>query len=270
MHKDDPSFGDQDDLRTKLAMKEARRHYVGEKKNFDKALESIKNAMDFRIEKKVNLLRQIGDVCESAKSGETESVEEVETLKKYRALVEEELSRQPNVIGGFDREDRSITIRWDRKIPGYETEGYFLGMLYVVERSIAATEIRSRGKQEKMTGLLDMGQYDSSNSIPASVYRAHGRTLQRYYPERLAMFYFFDSPLWLRLMFGLIAPFLDPVTRKKIVFLSGSAKHETLDKLVDTEKCLPVLKEDGKIVSDVTTAEFITEVPFHGVHGLED
>lgn len=268
MHKDDPSFGDENELRTKLAMKEARRHYVGEKKNFDKALEALTAAMKFRIEKHVNLLREIGDF-ETANS-EEKSEEEQKILEKYRALVVEELSRQPNVIGGFDRQGRCITIRWDRNYPGYEPEGYFLGMIYVVERSIAATEIRSRGKQEKMTALLDMGKYDSSNSIPTNVYRGHGRILQRYYPERLATFYMFDPPFWLRLMFGLIAPFLDPVTRKKIVLISGSAKHEILDNLVDTEKCLPVLKEDGKIVSDVTTTQFITEVPFHGVHGLED
>lgn len=269
--KDNPAASDGDekenDLRIKSAMKEARRHYIGEKKDFDKAKKAIEEAMNFRIEKHIDLLRQIGD---SSSFDEVKDEKEREILEHYRSLVEEELTKQLNVIGGFDREGRCVTIRWHRNDPTYDEEGYFLGMIYVVERSIAATEIHSRGKQEKLTGLLDMGVYDSKNSIPASLYRANGRRLQRFYPERLSMFFMFDPPMWLRVLYGLIAPFVDPVTRKKIVLISGSAKRVTLDKMVDTENSFPALKEDGKIRSDVTPLEFITEVPFHGVHGLTD
>ena len=63
--------------------------------------------------------------------------------------------------------------------------------------------------------------------------------MQDHYPERLNKAFLVDAP-WLFLgAFKLISPFIDPVTRKKIVFVKGSAEkraavlleHYDLDQL---------------------------------------
>jgi CRAL/TRIO domain len=269
-----------DDLRIKFAMKEARRHYVGEKKNFDKALEALIETMDFRIEKRIDLLRLIGDsdcsddsaaaaaVSSSSSSGDEE---ERGILKRYRGYVEEELERQLTVVGGYDRHSRAVICRWGRNTPNYDADGFLMTLIYTCERAIAATEIRSRGQEERVISLLDLAQYDARNSPPHSLFRSMGYALQRYYPERNDAVVMFDPPFWLRAVYGIISAFLDPVTRKKVFVISGAtAKETTLKEKIDTENALPVLLNDGSLSFGIDVRQYMYEVPFHGVDGLND
>jgi CRAL/TRIO domain len=257
-----------DELRMRFAMKEARRHYIGEDMNFDNALGKLKKAMGFRIEKRVDLMRQIGDA--SALQDESYDEHEREILQRYRGYVEEELSKQLFFTGGYDRQNRSLAIRGERSDAQHDPEGYMVTMVYSIERALAATEILSRGQEEKTHAWLDMGRYDSQHSPGSGVYRHVALLLQRYYPERLQTFALFDPPFWVRALHKIVSPFLSPVTRKKVLLISGSQREKTLKELVDVENALPALQEDGTLVSDVDIQKYICEVPFHGVYGLKN
>jgi CRAL/TRIO domain len=264
----DEDNNNHDELRMKFAMKEARRHYVGEKKNFDKALEALTETITFRIEKHIDLLRLIGDTSAITNA---KNDEERQVLTRYQRYVEEELNRQLSVVGGYDRLNRAVVIRWGRNTPQYDPEGFLIGLVYTCERAVAATEIRSRGQEEKVIAFLDLANYDSSNSPPTSLFRTMGYSLQRYYPERNDAVVMFDPPFWLRAVYRIISAFLDPVTRNKVVIISGeAAKETTLKERIDTENALPVLLDDGSLSFDIDVRKYITEVPFHGVHGLKD
>jgi CRAL/TRIO domain len=264
-----------DELRMRFAMKEARRHYIGEDKNFDNALGKLKKAMDYRIEKRVDLMRQIGDAPSSADNLQNDDdcrhdEKEKEILQRYRGYVEDELSKQLFFTGGYDRQNRSLAIRGERSDAQHDPEGYMVTMVYSIERALAATEILSRGQEEKTHAWLDMGRYDSQHSPGSGVYRHVALLLQRYYPERLQTFAMFDPPFWVRALHKIVCPFLAPVTRKKVLLISGSQRETTLKELVDVENALPALQEDGTLVSDVDIQKYICEVPFHGVYGLDN
>jgi CRAL/TRIO domain len=266
---DDNNNNKNDELRIKFAMIEARRHYVGEKKNFVKALEALTETINFRMEKRIDLLRLIGET--SAITDAKYNDEEREILERYRRYVQEELKRQLTVVGGCDRLNRAVIIRWGRNTPKYDPEGFLIGLMYTCERAVAATEIRSCGQEEKIVAFLDLAHYDSCNSPPTSLFRTMGYSLQRYYPERNDAVVMFDPPFWLRAVYRIISVFLDPVTRNKVLIISGeAAKETTLKERIDTEHALPVLLDDGSLSSDIDVHKYISEVPFHLGYGLKD
>jgi hypothetical protein len=253
-------------LQMRFAMKEARRHFIGEDRHFDNALGKLKKAMEYRTEKRVDLMRQIGD---TSALEECTDENDKETLQRYRRYLEEEFSKQVFFVGGYDRQNRSLVIRGERSDANYDPEGYMVSVVYSIERALATTEILSRGQEEKTHAWLDMGLYDSQHSPGSGVYRNVAFVLQRYYPERLQTFAMFDAPFWVRALLKIVNPFLAPATRKKVLLISGPQRETTLKELVDVENALPALQEDGTLVSDVDIQKYICELPFHGVYGLD-
>lgn len=164
-----------EELEMRFAMKEARRHYVGEEEKFDNALAALKKAMDYRIEKRIDIMRQVGD--ESALEEITDEKDR-ELLERFKGYIEDEYAKQIFFIGGYDRENRSLAIRGDRTDAKYDPEGYMVCLVYSIERAIATTEILSRGKEEKIHSWLDMGNYDSQHSPGTGVYRNIASTLR--------------------------------------------------------------------------------------------
>ena len=71
-----------------------------------------------------------------------------------------------------------------------------------------------------------------------SIYRsllAVFEVLQQHYPQRLRQLYFVSAPLLFWGVWRLLSAFVDPVTREKIVFVSGAGRgRETL------EGCIPL------------------------------
>lgn len=49
--------------------------------------------------------------------------------------------------------------------------------------------------------------------------------LQNHYPERLGVCFALNPPWYMRLLYSLVSPFMDPVTKKKIHFVNGNKDH---------------------------------------------
>ena len=62
--------------------------------------------------------------------------------------------------------------------------------------------------------------------------------LQNHYPERLGICFALNPPWYIRLLYSLISPFMDPVTKKKIHFVNGSKDHikKELLKYIDEDQ----------------------------------
>ena len=81
---------------------------------------------------------------------------------------------------------------------------------------------------ERMTIIAD---FDTENKLAKkspdqnTVARQFLGFLQNHYPERLAKAIALNPPWYIRLLFTLISPFMDPVTKKKIHFLNGDAAY---------------------------------------------
>lgn len=81
---------------------------------------------------------------------------------------------------------------------------------------------------EKMTLIAD---FDTENKLTKkspdqnTVARQFLSFLQNHYPERLSKAIALNPPWYIRLLYRIISPFMDPVTKKKIHFVNGNADY---------------------------------------------
>lgn len=71
---------------------------------------------------------------------------------------------------------------------------------------------------EKVTLLIDYEGFSFRNMPPLSTSRYTLDILQKYYPERMHRAYILNPPAVFRTFWTIIRPFIDPVTKEKIVF----------------------------------------------------
>ena len=70
--------------------------------------------------------------------------------------------------------------------------------------------------------------------------------------------------MWMRLMYALIKPFLDPETRQKFKLASGDkVKHKILQNLIDIDQAMPFMLPGGKLAKPVDIDHYTMQVPFH-------
>jgi CRAL/TRIO domain len=259
--------------RMKSAMREARRHYLGEHRNYEKALASLREACDFRIEWKLDLLREIGQsstFLNASNFNADDGHDDCEIMQRYRGYLEDELGKQPNIVGGQDRYDRAVIVRWGRSNATLDYDGFLLTQIYTAERAIAATEIQSMGKEEKIILLVDLSNYDRRHVPPIAKVMEACTKLQRLYPERILHSILLDPPLWARMLHATIKPFLTKRTRRRIIMISGQEeKDTTLADMIDVANALPVFTSDGKLQQFVDIPRFLNGTVFHSPYTFD-
>ncbi|KAI9652980.1 MAG: hypothetical protein M1831_006309 [Alyxoria varia] len=143
----------------------------------------------------------------------------VDSLSPDHVSPEGETGKQ--VILGYDNNARPClylnpgrqnTARSDRQIQH---------LVFMLEREI---DMMDAG-QDTTALLIDYKGSSTSNSPPASQGRQVLNILQGHYPERLGRACISDLPWYITTFFKLISPFIDPVTREKMVFNQDLRKH---------------------------------------------
>ncbi|KXZ55859.1 hypothetical protein GPECTOR_2g1410 [Gonium pectorale] len=120
-------------------------------------------------------------------------------------------------IAGTDPSGKSILVTRKRSdaFQAGEHPAYLRFLVFTLE-----TGVRSmRDGQEKWVWLMDMRGYSRANSPPLSVSMATLRILADHFPERLHRCFFIDAPSIFSFLFNALWPFVDSVTRQKIVFI---------------------------------------------------
>jgi len=84
----------------------------------------------------------------------------------------------------------------------------------------------------KMAWLLDYVGYNRSNQPPWKVSLSTLSIVQNHYPERLGRAVNFKPPFLFEIFWKAIRPFVDPVTREKLVFLSSKDDEENAKEMV--------------------------------------
>jgi CRAL/TRIO domain len=132
-----------------------------------------------------------------------------------------------------------------------------------VERAIAVTETHSEGALEKIMVVLDFKTFKSSLAPSWNAIKRVATILQNRYPERLKKLVVIDPPFWMRTMYSLLNPFLDPETKAKFVVVSGDHKKQTvLSEFIDVEQAMPWMLPKGKLVDPVDIGSYLKQVPF--------
>ncbi|GLC43886.1 hypothetical protein PLESTB_000919300 [Pleodorina starrii] len=122
-------------------------------------------------------------------------------------------------VAGNDPAGRSILVTRKRSdaFQAGEHAAYLRFMVFTLETCVRAM----KNGQEKWVWLMDMRGYSRANSPPIGVSMATLRILADHFPERLHRCFFIDAPAIFSFLFNALWPFIDPVTRQKVVFVTS-------------------------------------------------
>jgi len=132
---------------------------------------------------------------------------------------------------GFDKTGKPVLYM----APGRENSTDYVRnvklLIYTMERAI---ESMPEGV-EQMVFLIDFNNYSRKNVMPYNVIMEVLNILSNHYPERLGAGFLIDSPWLFSLSYKAISPFINPVTKSKVHFVSGSesAKEQEFSKYFD-------------------------------------
>lgn len=118
----------------------------------------------------------------------------------------------------FDNDGRPIMVMRNRLENSVSHEGNILNLVYLLERGCAAARVAG---VEKWTLIIDFNGYSMRNAPPLKTSKATLSIMQNHYPERLHRSFMLDAPWLFSGVWAALSPFIDPVTRAKICFVSG-------------------------------------------------
>jgi len=123
-----------------------------------------------------------------------------------------------------DREGRPVLVMTPRLENSKDHLGNLRNLVYNLERACAQTEGGSDGK---MIVVMDFRGYSLFTAPPMKTSKATLTILQNHYPERLCRFIVLHAPGIFSGFYKVISPFIDPVTKAKINFITGSAAAQS-------------------------------------------
>jgi len=239
------------------ALKEIRRHYVGEGRIYESALAAVREALEYRRAYNVNAIRS----CFYDSDADNR-----EQAQRYKELILGDLEIQTMVVRGVDDQGRVIIYKPPRTSPGDDSgEAFLLTQLYTAERAMATNEYTSKGKSELLTVVFNFQDYSRKNTPPMSVTIQMLKLLQRCYPERLRILVIVHPPYWLRGAYNLVWPLLSTATAEKLSLpYSHSAVNAEFHKIVGGNKELEAMLANGDI-SSVDLNDY-TQQPFYRLY----
>eukprot|EP00587_Corethron_hystrix_P008177 CAMPEP_0113315134 /NCGR_PEP_ID=MMETSP0010_2-20120614/10924_1 /TAXON_ID=216773 ORGANISM="Corethron hystrix, Strain 308" /NCGR_SAMPLE_ID=MMETSP0010_2 /ASSEMBLY_ACC=CAM_ASM_000155 /LENGTH=336 /DNA_ID=CAMNT_0000171575 /DNA_START=112 /DNA_END=1123 /DNA_ORIENTATION=- /assembly_acc=CAM_ASM_000155 len=244
----DPSL--LDSLRQSKALAMARRCLVGDKGDSDLAMIRLRGTLQWRKKKDIDGMRR----CFYNQDAQHNDL---------RQGLEFSMSTGKQIVRGFDRKGRYVHLLVPRlKVDGDSVEGILAATVYTAERAIAATERRTEGNLEKFYVVFDYTGFEYKHSVSLAAAKAVVFALRDHYPERVQQIYLLDAPFVFQFFWNIIQPFIDPVTRGKIQFLSGDEKHVEFSNLFDLEQAIPCQLAGGKLSATYDCTKFMVDVPF--------
>ncbi|KAG7362798.1 CRAL-TRIO domain containing protein [Nitzschia inconspicua] len=196
--------------RTNSALKEIRRFYIGEGKTIAKTIVSLKAALEYRREYRVDILRSCFYENENGN---------MDLSNNYKTLIFQDLERQPTIVQGVDSKERIVVYKPPRRSnPAGADEAFLLTQLYTSERAIANAEFQQ--KEEKLCAIFNFKDYSSSHSPSTTTMVTLVKVLQTCYPERLGTLTVLEAPFWMRAIINIVWLFLSTATSEKIQMTS--------------------------------------------------
>ncbi|KAJ3034120.1 hypothetical protein HDV00_005441 [Rhizophlyctis rosea] len=129
-----------------------------------------------------------------------------------------------NYFNGFDKAGRPIIYLKKRAVSENPELNVRL-LVYSIETAINAMP-EGIGK---LHIIMDFTHYTRANSPPLHISRLTLTILQSHYPERLGRIHMMNSPRVFSFFWSLFSPFVDPITRDKIRFVTWD-KTKTFEK----------------------------------------
>eukprot|EP00977_Amphora_coffeiformis_P008758 scaffold1984_cov162-Amphora_coffeaeformis.AAC.7 len=205
------------------------RHFRQEKGNTAKALEKLRSTLKWRKEFQVDKIVQ----C-SQDGGDPE----------IRKIIAKENETGKIYVRGYDKDGRVLMyMRQDRENVRTTTPPLSSLVRWTTSvRAIACTKRKSKqiGKSkqglEKIILIMDFTKFSMATTPRMSVSKHTLTILQSHYPERVKTIYCFNAPFMFEAFWAMVKPFVDPVTKQKIVFVSGASGMAKFHQNFDEDK----------------------------------
>lgn len=201
------------------------RHLRADKGDVTKAIKRIKHAIQWRHEFGVD------DMLRAATATNPDTTTDEE--KEIQSILKHESSPGKMYVRNHDNSKRAILYMFPVKENTNHPKHNVMHLVYTLERAIACTE---KNGLEKMTIVMDFKHWKLKHSAPMATTKATIHILQECYVERMARVYITNAPLVFRTFWSLVKPFIDPVSKSKIVFCSSKAGQLELKSNFDATK----------------------------------
>lgn len=181
-----------------------------------------------------------------------------EMLEGWADVIKLENSTGKMYLRGYDHNGHVLVYMRPRFENTNDHNGNMKHLVYTLERAIACMKERDKDV-EKLVLLIDYEGFSLFNAPPMKTSLETLNILQNHYPERLYRAYIIRPPWIFSAFWNMISPFVDPVTREKICFLSSDMKemNASLKQDIDTS----ILESD---VSGEDSRPFSSEVYLKG------
>lgn len=245
--------------RDEYAAAMARRHLVAENGHNDRALAKMKATLQYREDMNIEVIRQ----C-FYREQYPDDVGGSELHEKYRAALNKELSGSKTFVRGKSVDGRALYVVLPHKFTsGFDPEWYMKYNIYTLERAIAITENASDGRLEKVVVVFDFGSYSHALRPPMGLSKELQFCLRDHYPERVDTVVLVDTPFIFRAFWAIMKPFIDPVTRRKVKFVTGDDhKTEVLGGLIEADQAMSFMRPDGERAEEMDMKKYLFDTPF--------
>lgn len=147
----------------------------------------------------------------------------------------------PQYFHGKTRDGLPVYYERPGKIdlPALKREGLSIDDLlrhymYITEYLWRVVEPNDSGRSITVLDVSGIGMYDLGGEVLDFIKRASAFT-GAHYPERSAHIFIVNIPGWFNMIWRMVKPMIDPVTREKVHMLKGSAILNELETLIDLE-----------------------------------
>lgn len=130
-------------------------------------------------------------------------------------------------VRGYDRQGRALIYMRPARENSTNERNQMRHLVWNIEKAIAVTAKKSKELTgvalEKYNLVIDYDGFKLMNAPPLSTSKYTLDILQKHYPERMYRAYLIHPPAVFNIFWKLVRPFIDPVTKEKVVFCTG--KH---------------------------------------------
>ncbi|CAH0493996.1 unnamed protein product [Peronospora farinosa] len=121
--------------------------------------------------------------------------------------------------------------------------------MYITEYLWRVLEPNDEARSMTVLDVAGIGMYDLGGEVLDFIKRASAFT-GAHYPERSARIFIINTPGWFNMVWRMVKPLIDPVTREKVHMLKGSGILVELEKLIDRENIPSDFGGEGTALGD--------------------
>jgi len=134
-------------------------------------------------------------------------------------------------VRGYDNQGRAFLYMRPGRENTQDAMGQMKHLVFNLEKAVACTgrqSLQMDSKLEKINLLIDFEGWTLRNSPPLATTQMTLDILQKHYPERMYRSYMLSPPRIFTFFWNMIRPFVDPVSKQKLVFVTTKQARQEL------------------------------------------